>query len=338
MHAIVLVGGFGTRLRPLTDTVPKSMLTVGNEPIITRLARCLERVGVTTMTLSLGYLPDPFRDAFPDGRCGGVELRYAVDPEPLDTAGAIRFAADCAGVDDTFLALNGDIITDLDVAALVAEHRRLGAEATLHLTPVADPSAFGVVETDAEGRVQRFLEKPPHGTTDSNVINAGTYVMEPTVLEAIAPGVAVNVERVTFPLLAARGSLFGVTTDEYWIDVGRPELLLQANLDRLAGRFDTTLAHPVSGGDGIDPDAVVALDALVSGSVIAGDAEVGARSVVTRSVLLAGSRIGDDVEVHDSVVMGTVADGARLRAAVIGAGARISPGQHVTEERLPDPG
>ena len=138
----------------------------------------------------------------------------------------------------------------------------MGAEATLHLTPVADPSAFGVVETDADGRVQRFLEKPAPGVTDSNLINAGTYVMEPTVLDSIPPGVAVNVERVTFPALAARGTLFGVATDDYWIDVGRPELLLQANLDRLAGRYDTTMDHPVSGGDGVDPDAIVAVDAL----------------------------------------------------------------------------
>ena len=116
MHAIILVGGFGTRLRPLTNTVPKSMLTVGNEPIIRRLIRRLETSQVTTVTLALGFLPDPFLAAFPDGRCGDVELRYAVEPEPLDTAGAIRFAADVAGVDDTFLALNGDIITDLDVA------------------------------------------------------------------------------------------------------------------------------------------------------------------------------------------------------------------------------
>jgi mannose-1-phosphate guanylyltransferase len=337
VHAIVLVGGFGTRLRPLTDTVPKSMLTVGNEPIITRLARVLERVGVTTVTLSLGYLPDPFRASFPDGRCGGIELRYAVDPEPLDTAGAIRFAAECAGVDDTFLAINGDVITDLDVAGLVAEHRRQGAEATLHLTPVADPSAFGVVEIDAAGRVERFLEKPPPGTTDSKVINGGTYVMEPSFLDAIPPGVPVNVERVTFPLLAARGTLFGMTTNDYWIDVGRPELLLQANLDRLAGRYDTSLAHPVSGSNGVDPEAVVAIDALISGSVVAADVEIGSRSVVTRSVLLDGARIGDDVVVQDSVVMGHVADRAQLRDAVVGIGADIRPGQQVTDERLPAP-
>jgi mannose-1-phosphate guanylyltransferase len=338
VHAIVLVGGFGTRLRPLTNTVPKSMLTVGNEPIITRLVRRLERSDVTTVTLALGFLPDPFRAAFPDGRCGDVELRYAVEPEPLDTAGAIRFAAEAAGVDNTFLALNGDIICDLDVDSLIADHRRHGGEATIHLTPVADPSAFGVVETDADGRVRRFLEKPEPGTTDSNLINAGTYVMEPSVLDAIPPGRPVNVERVTFPELASRGTLFAMATDDYWIDVGRPELLLRANLDRLAGRYDETMPHPVSDGDGVDPDAVVANDAVLSGSVVGGDVEIGSRSVVTRSVLFDGSRIGDDVVVQDSVVMGRVADRAQLRDAVVGTDAEIRPGQQVFNERLPDPG
>ena len=337
MHAIILVGGFGTRLRPLTNTVPKSMLTVGNEPIIRRLIRRLETSQVTTVTLALGFLPDPFIAAFPDGRCGNVELRYAVEPEPRDTAGAIRFAADVAGVDATFLALNGDIITDLDVAALVAEHHRCDAEATLHLTPVADPSAFGVVEIDDENRVRRFLEKPAPGVTQSTLINGGLYVMEPTVLDSIPTGQPVNVERVTFPALADRGTLFGVATDDYWIDVGRPDLLLQANLDRLAGRYDTTMSHPVSGGIGVDPEAIVAVDALVSGSVVARDVEVGARSVVTTSVLLAGARVGDDVVVQDSVVMGAVADGAQLSRAVVGAAANIEPGQQVTDERLPDP-
>jgi mannose-1-phosphate guanylyltransferase len=338
MHAIVLVGGFGTRLRPLTNTVPKSMLTVGNEPIITRLVRRLERSDVTTVTLALGFLPDPFLQAFPDGRCGDVELRYAVEPEPLDTAGAIRFAAEAAGVDETFLALNGDVICDLDFDRLIAAHRRFGGEATIHLTPVADPSAFGVVETGSGGRVRRFLEKPEPGTTDSNLINAGTYVMEPSVLDAIPPGRPVNVERVTFPELAARRGMFAMATDDYWIDVGRPELLLRANLDRLAGRYDATMHHPVSDGDGVDPRAVVAGDATLAESVVGGDVEVGSRSVVTRSVLLDGSRIGDDVVVQDSVVMGRVAARAQLRNAVVGIDAGIQPGQQVFNERLPTPG
>jgi len=157
MHAIVLIGGYGTRLRPLTDTVPKSMLTVGNEPIITRLLRRLGRSGVGVATLALGYLPDPYLAAFPGDRCGEVTVRYAVEPEPLDTAGAIRFAAETGGVDGTFVVLNGDVISDLDVAELVAAHRRYGGAATIHLTPVADPSAFGVVELDGAGRVRRFV-------------------------------------------------------------------------------------------------------------------------------------------------------------------------------------
>jgi mannose-1-phosphate guanylyltransferase len=314
------------------------MLTVGNEPIITRLVRRLERCDVTTVTLALGFLPDPFLAAFPDGRCGRVEVRYAVEPEPLDTAGAIRFAADYSGVDDTFLALNGDVICDVEVDALVAEHRRTGAEATIHLTPVPDPSAYGVVEIDPDGRVGRFVEKPPPGVTDSNLVNGGIYVLEPTVLDRIPAGRPVNVERAVFPELAAAGRLYGVATDDYWIDVGRPELLLQANLDRLAGRYDTTLRHPTSGGNGVDPDAAVAVDALLSGCVVAADAEVGSRSVVTRSVLLAGARVGDDVLVQDSVVMGRVGDGAQLRGAVIGAGAEVGPGQQVTDERLPESG
>ena len=337
MHAIVLVGGFGTRLRPLTDTIPKSMLTVGNEPIITRLVRRLERSGITTVTLSLGFLPDVFIAAFPDGRCSGVEMRYAVEPEPLDTAGAIRFAAAATDIDETFVVVNGDVITDLDVAALVTAHRRFCAEATLHLTPIADPSAFGVVEIDAEGRVQRFLEKPAPGVTESHLINAGTYVMEPSALVGIASDVPVSVERVTFPSIAATGALFAVATDDYWLDVGRPELYRRANLDLLDGRYDAALPSLVTATGGIDPAAVIAAGATVSGSVVAAGVAVGPGSQVTGSVLLAGSSVGKDVIVEHSVVMGVVGDGAFLSGAVIGATATIEPGQQVTNERIPAP-
>jgi len=337
VHAIVLVGGFGTRLRPLTYTVPKPMLPVGNEPIITRLVRRLEKAGVTTVTLALGFLPDPFKTAFPGDRLGSVELRYAVEPEPLDTAGGIRFAADHTGVDGTFLALNGDNVTDLDVAELIAAHRRFGGAATLHLTSVDDVSAFGVVETGPDGRVLRFLEKPAPGVTDSRFINAGTYVMEPRVLDEITPGIPVNIERVTFPTLAGRGELFGFGTDDYWTGTDRPDLLLQANLDRLAGRFDADMQHPVSDGRGVDPTARVADDADVVDTVIGAEVSVGAGSRLRRSVLLAGSSVGKDVVVEDSVVMGSVPDGAVLSGAVIGADAAIEPGQQVINERIPSP-
>ncbi|WP_117000737.1 sugar phosphate nucleotidyltransferase [Desertimonas flava] len=336
MHAVVLVGGFGTRLRPLTDTVPKSMLTVGNEPIITRLVRQLERGGVTTVTLSLGFMPDAFLAAFPGDRCGDVELRYAVEPEPLDTAGAIRFAAERGGVDGTFVVVNGDTISDLDVSEIVAAHRRFGAEATLYLTPVDDPSAYGVVELDDEGRVLRFVEKPPPGVTESNLVNAGTYVMEPSVLDLIEPGTPVSVERETFPALVDRGSLYGFASDVYWLDAGKPEALLRANLDRLAGRYDAGVDHPVSGGDGVDPAASVDGAAIID-SVVAAGVSVGPGSRVHRSVLLGGASIGHDVVVENSVVMGSVADGASLSGAVIGAAAHIQAGQEVVDERVPEP-
>lgn len=336
MHAIVLVGGFGTRLRPLTDHVPKSMLTVGNEPIITRLVRRLERHGITHVTLSLGYLPDVFISAFPDGYCGGVEMAYAVEPEPLDTAGAIRFAAAYRGIEDTFVVANGDVITDVDIGALVGAHRRHQAAATLHLVPVDDPAAFGVVEIDDTGQVGRFVEKPRPGTTESNLINGGTYVMEPAVLADIAPGAPVSVERVTFPAIAARGQLFGVATDDYWLDVGRPSLFLRANLDLLAGRYDAALAttHPVGG---VHADADIDGAADVTDSAVAAGVRVGAGSRVNRSVLLPGASIGQDVDVLGSVVMGRVGDRAKLVDAVIGSTATIEPGQQVIDERIPGP-
>ena len=174
MRAVVLVGGFGTRLRPLTSTIPKPMLPVGHLPIIERLVTSLGRSGITEVTLALGFKPEPFVQAFPDGTCAGVAMRYAVEPEPLDTAGAIRFAADAAGIDETFVVVNGDILTDLDVSQLVHFHRAHAAEATIHLIAVPDPSAFGVVALDDDGRVLRFVEKPAPGTAPSNLINAGT--------------------------------------------------------------------------------------------------------------------------------------------------------------------
>ncbi len=236
MRAVVLVGGFGTRLRPLTLTVPKPMLPIGHVPMIARLVDRLGRGGVTEVVLALGFRPEPFVEAFPDGRCGDVALTYAVEPEPLDTAGAIKFAAEFAGIDDTFVVANGDVMTDLDVSALVAAHRSFGAEATLHLIGVDDPSAFGVVDLADDGSVRAFVEKPTPGTEPSNLINAGTYVFEPSVLARIPSATKVSVERDTFPRVVADGGLFGVATDDYWIDAGVPALYRSANLDLLDGK------------------------------------------------------------------------------------------------------
>ena len=186
MRAVVLVGGFGTRLRPLTSDLPKQMLPVVRVPMIERVVAALGLYGVTEAVLSLGYRPDAFIDAYPDGVCAGVLLHYAVEPEPLDTAGAVRFAALSAGIDDTFIVVNGDVLTDLNVAELWDFHKSHGAEGTIALTPADDPSRYGVVPIDDDGRVIEFVEKPAPGTAPTNWINAGTYVLEPSVLDRIA--------------------------------------------------------------------------------------------------------------------------------------------------------
>ena len=249
-----------------------------------------------------------------------MRLRYAVEPEPLDTAGAIRFAAREGGIDDTFIVVNGDVLTDLDVDALVKFHRDSGAEATIHLTPVEDPSMFGVVPTDDDGRVIAFIEKPPRDEAPTNRINAGTYVLEPSVLERIAGDRKVSIEREVFPGMAAEGRLYAMSTDDYWLDTGTPLQYLRANLDLLGGRV-----HQVEG--------------------IAPDAEIDASAVVEHSLVGPGSRVGAGVEVHDSVLMAgaRVEEGAHIVRSVLGRGAAVGAGATlegvvVGDEQVIEPG
>ena len=324
MRAVVLVGGFGTRLRPLTEAIPKPLLPVGQRPIIEHVVRSLAAGGVTEVVLALGFRPDAFRDAYPDGTCAGVPLHYAVEPEPLDTGGAIAFAARAAGIDQTFVVVNGDVLTDLDVRRLVELHRGWGAEATLHLTPVEDPSSFGVVATDDSGRVLRFVEKPPRESAPSNMINAGTYVFEPSMIDRVPVDARVSVERVVFPAVAAEGRLFAWCTDDYWIDTGRPELYRQANLDAVGGRrrlVDEPSMAPDARAEGevdrsvLGAGVVVEAGAAVRGSVLLAGCRVGEGAVVTDSVLGPGSRVGAGA-VLDDVVLG--------QAAVVEAGERLA--------------
>ena len=332
MRAVVLVGGFGTRLRPLTNTVPKPMLPVGHVPIIERLIDNLVRGGVTDVTLALGFRPEPFLEAFPDGTCAGATLRYAVEPEPLDTGGAIRFAALFAGIESTFVVANGDVLTDLDVGALAEFHRRSGAEATLHLTPVEDPSAFGVVDSDAAGLVHRFIEKPPPGTAPSNLINAGTYIFERSVIDRIPGGRKVSIEREVFPVMAADRRLWAMPTDDYWIDTGQPDLYLRANLDIITRlRAEHSWAHGVADG------AVIAEGVALSDTIVANGARIDAGADVSDSVLLAGAHIGAGAHVRSSVVMGRIGARAVVADCVIGAGAVIADGTRHAGERIPDP-
>lgn len=331
MRAVVLVGGFGTRLRPLTNHIPKPMLPVGHVPIIARLVAGLGRGGVDEVTLALGFKPEPFIEAFPDGEYQGVRLRYAVEPEPLDTAGAIRFAADEAGIDDTFVVANGDVLTDLDVSVLVAAHRDRGAEATIHLIAVPDPSAFGVVALDEDQRVERFVEKPAPGTAPSNLINAGTYVLEPTVLARIPAGQRVSIERATFPEVAAERGLYAMATDDYWLDTGRPDLYLQANLDVLSGRRRFDSCEPIAAS------ATVADDAVIDTSVIGHHTSVGAGATVRGSVLLPGAVVAAGATVEDSVVAGRVGSAAVVRGGVIGSDGSVDAGELSECEKRPAP-
>lgn len=332
MRAVVLVGGFGTRLRPLTLATPKQMLELGPLTMFERVIDRLGRAGVTEAIVSLGFAPDRFTEAFPDGECAGVKLHYAIEPEPLDTAGAIRFAARHAGVDDTFIVVNGDVLTDLDYGWLVERHRELGGEATIHLIGVDDPSRFGVVDCDADGRVRAFVEKPAPGTEPCNLINAGTYVMEPSVLDLIDEGRKVSVERETFPELVARGTLYAVPNDVYWIDAGTPAAFLRASLDLVDG---TRGSEPA-----IDPSATVSPDATVSHSVIGAGATVAAGATVVDSVVMAGATVAEGAEVRGSIVGREAKVGAGAKVvdcSVVGHGETVAAGTELAAGTVPDP-
>ncbi len=307
MQSVILVGGEGTRLRPLTFQTPKQLLPIVGVPMIERVMQELVGHGVTDAVLALGYLPDRFTDAYPTNVIAGVRVSYALEPEPLDTAGAIRFAAASAGIDDTFLVVNGDVLTNLDITRLLDFHRQRGAEATIALHRVHDPSRFGVVETTVDGRVAAFIEKPPRGQEPTNLINAGTYVMETSVLERIASSGRVSVERETFPELSAAGALYAMHDDAYWLDTGTPTTYLQANADGLAGR------------DGRHSDGVV------DGSWIHQSARVDASASVVSSVIDRDVVVGRDVSLEDVVLMpgSVVEDGARIRTSIVGPGAVI---------------
>jgi mannose-1-phosphate guanylyltransferase len=306
MRAVVLVGGEGTRLRPLTFTRPKPILPVGNVAMLARKLAHLAEHGVTEAVLSLGYKPDAFLNAFPDGTAGGVRLHYAVEPQPLDTAGAVRFAAEEAGFLDggeALLAVNGDVLTGMDLSALIAMHYERKAEATIALTRVEDPSLFGVVPTHPDGRVITFVEKPPRDEAPTDWINAGAYVLEQRFFDRVPLGQKVSIERATFPLLVAEGTLFALQDPAYWIDAGIPTTYLGANLDMLDGNA-----------------SLIGHGAQVSGASVERSV-VGANSTVAAGATLRSSLL------HDGV---TVAGGSVLDHCIVGNGATIGRDCHLT--------
>jgi NDP-sugar pyrophosphorylase family protein len=284
--------------------MPKPMLPLLDRPLLAHTLDHLRRGGVDRAVLACGYLPDAIQEHF-DGAYEGIELDYRVEPQPLGTGGAIRFAAD--GIDRTFLALNGDSLREADIELLLYFHRDRGAKATILLTRVADPARYGLVRTDRLGRVVAFVEKPAPHEVDTEEINAGLYVLEPEVLDLIPPGRQVSIEREIFPLLAERGELYAVALPGYWLDVGTPASYLQAHFDLLYRRGIGTV---------VDRSADVSPDALLVPPVVVG-----------ADVRVEGAgRIGPCVHIGAGATVGArtmLRFAAVLPQAVVGAGTRL---------------
>jgi mannose-1-phosphate guanylyltransferase len=310
LQAIVLVGGEGTRLRPLTDSVPKPALTLVDRPFLAYMIEWLGAHGVTEAVLACGFLPDRLREGLGEGEHEGVALTYVVEPERRGTAGAIRFAAEALGdrLEDRFLALNGDVLTDLDLTALLRSHEERGARASIGLYPVEDSSAYGLVDCDTAGSVLDFTEKT--GEEVPGEINAGAYVLERSVLDLIAPGREVSIEREVFPRLVGDG-LCALRLDGYWMDIGTQERYLQATWDILEGRVATEVRATA-------PGLFVG-----AGCVVSDSARLGPRAVVS-----AGCTVGADAAVAGSVLLDgcTIGEGASVRGSILAAGATVEPG------------
>jgi mannose-1-phosphate guanylyltransferase len=327
VKAVVLVGGEGTRLRPLTLSTPKQMLPVAGRTVIERVVEHLASHGIDEVVLSLGYRPDAFLKAFPDGCCGRVKLHYAVESSPLDTAGAIAFAATEAGItDETFVVVNGDVLTEFDISALVKFHKQREAEGTIALTPVEDPSRFGVVPVDATGRVEAFIEKPPASEAPTNMINAGIYVLEPSFLERVPPGKRVSVEREVFPALVKDRTLYALGSRALWTDMGTPEKYIEANI-AWAKREGALSAGEHPGATIADsviyPDARIEEGAGVHQAVVLEGAQVRSGAMVRRSVLGRNVNVGLGAVVDALSVLG---DGWEVAAGEMLSGARLPAG------------
>ena len=326
MQALVLAGGEGTRLRPLTLTTPKPVIPLAGRPFLTFMLDWLARHGVTEVLMSCGYKSDEVARVLGD-LYRGMRLRYVIEDEPLGTAGPLRLALDEGVLGGRVLVLNGDCLTDLDITAMLRRHEGTGAAATIALAAVEDTSAYGVVPTDDDGRVQAFLEKQP-GPAPTNRINAGTYILEPDVVEMIPAGRAVSIEREVFPQLVD-GRLHGVPFDDYWIDIGTPERYLEATHDLLAARVESDLP-PRDETASLVYDGCVTSGARIGPLAVLGrHCWVGDRSVIERAVLHDNVFVGHDCNITEAVIgeRARIADGARVEpGAIVGAGASVAAG------------
>ncbi|MFC0847980.1 sugar phosphate nucleotidyltransferase [Streptomyces noboritoensis] len=331
-EAILLVGGKGTRLRPLTVHTPKPMIPAAGVPFLTHQLARARAAGVEHIVLATSYLAEVFEPYFGDGSELGLHLEYVTEVEPLGTGGAIRNVASRlrSGPDDPVLIFNGDILTGLDIRALVDTHASSGADVSLHLTRVPDPRAFGLVPTDADGRVQAFLEKPQTPeeiVTDQ--INAGAYVFRRSVIDEIPTGRPVSVERETFPgLLSSGAHLQGMVDSTYWLDLGTPQAFVRGSADLVQGRAPSPAVPGRCGDRLVLPGATVAPDAKLTGGTVVGErAVIGAGARISGTTVLADAVIEPGAVITDSLIGAGAVIGARcvLAGAVVGDGATVGP-------------
>jgi mannose-1-phosphate guanylyltransferase len=331
MKAVILVGGQGTRLRPLTLTTPKPLIPLINRPFQDHMLYLLRSHGITDVVLAMGYLSAGFEDAYGDGSHLGMKLTFVHEEVPLDTGGAIKNVQAQLTPGETFFVFNGDVLTDLDLTAMMRLHQERGSACTISLTPVDDPSSYGVVDMDEAGSIQRFTEKPKREEATSNWISAGTYILESEVLDYIPAGQRYSVERALFPSLLRDGKPFyGYRTQAYWMDIGTPAKYLEASADLLADRMQGWLkpegeqyAEGVWAGEG----TVIATGATVTGPVVLGrGCHVAEGATITGPVVLGdGCMVGEGARLKDMIALRGVRfeSGADCHKCAIGNQARI---------------
>jgi mannose-1-phosphate guanylyltransferase len=351
VQALILAGGEGTRLRPLTSTIPKPVMPLVGRPFISYMLEWLRGHGVDEAILSCGFMADGVRDVLGDGESVGMRLRYVQEPRPLGTGGALKFAEDL--LQERFLMLNGDILADVDLSGQLQAHERSGARVTLGLIGVEDPSAYGLVRRTPDGMVSEFVEKPRPDEIDTNLVNFGAYVIEREVLDGLPPaGARLSIERDVFPGLVGQG-LYGHELAGYWLDIGTPERYLQATFDILEGDVHTEvgLALAQSGGalrqgDGsriagtvhapvmIGPDCVIAPGATVGGRTVLGSgSRIESGAHVEASVLLRGCQVGQGSRVSTAILGPGVTVGEQCRidsGVVLGENVKVGAGNTLT--------
>jgi mannose-1-phosphate guanylyltransferase len=348
MQAVILVGGQGTRLRPLTATIPKPVVTLVDRPFISLMLEWLREHGIDDVIMSCGFLATSVREVLGDGSSLGVRLRFVEEPDPRGTAGALKMAEPM--LDERFLMLNGDVLTDIDLTSQIAQHEATGAVATLALVPVADPSAYGLVILEQDHSVREFVEKPSSDRIESNLISAGAYVLQREVLDLVPPDRNVSIEREVWPRLVGEG-LYGFPSEGYWLDIGTPARYLQGTFDIIEGNVNTAIRERL-GGDllVVDADAqvhgrVIAPAVIERGvrvadgahvgslAVLAPNVSIGAGSTVERSVILDGAQIGEDCRLRDCIIAAGCRVGARTQitgGAVLGEGVSVGADNVIT--------